>query len=791
MLSHSSTFEEVVIAERYSVGDLLVEVDTRRVFRGDEEVHLTELSFDVLVVLLRHAPEVVSKQQLMNEVWQGLVIEPETVKKRITLLRESLADGERPDPLIRVIRGRGYAINALVERLPEELKRDTDVVREHSHTRATGKKLRRIILVGLALVLAYFAFDKFVLESVRIANITEETARQARSEALVESYGDLSIAVLPFVNMSSDPEQEYFSDGISEELLGLLSNIPEMRVISRSSAFTYKGKDIDIPTVAKKLNVALVLEGSVRKSGDRVRISAQLIEARSDTHLWSETYDRELKDIFAVQDEISAAIVGALKQHLGVAVEMAPQLVAAASTDAHDAYLRGRYLLVQRTRATVEGAVREFEKAIEIAPDYARAHAELAIATLFLNEGYLGDVPRSEALSRAGPHAERAMALDPNLAESHAATGMILAYHTNWEAALAQYEQAIHLNPNYAIVYHWMAIILGKNLGRYTESFALTKTALQLDPLSITIRSNYIQSLLNRERFAEFDQELEKIATMAPDWYAQGRAERMSLGGQWANEALGRLDVLRIGDTSASSQTVLAMLLAIIDLEEEALTLAGASHFGVLRIMGRPADAAAAVEARFTEDQVNSVAFQDLGLAFAGSGDYARAGPVLEEEWKRSGERITCCYRFRVENAAALITIRSDAGEEEGVGELLAAIRDNVRRLREAGMTRTSPLLMSVDFEEGLAAYLGGEREKGLALIAKAAENGHFILLGEDYLQPLYDDPGFVPIREGQKARQARERDRFLTVVCKDNPYAAVWQPAEGTCERFFTETRG
>jgi TolB-like protein/DNA-binding winged helix-turn-helix (wHTH) protein/Tfp pilus assembly protein PilF len=784
MLSHSSAFEEVAVAERYSVGDLLVEVDTRRVFRGDKEVHLTELSFDVFVVLLRHAPEVVSKQQLMNEAWQGLVIEPETVKKRITLLRESLTDGERQDPLIRVIRGRGYALNESVERLPEGLKRDADVVRKYSLTQATGKKLQQIILVVLALALAYFAFDKFVLESVRVAKITEEMAQQTRSEALVESYGDLSIAVLPFVNMSSDPEQEYFSDGISEELLSLLSEIPEMRVISRSSAFTYKGKDIDIPTVAKKLNVTLVLEGSVRKTGNQVRISAQLIEARSDTHLWSETYDRELENTFMVQDEISAAIVGALKQHLGIAVEMAPQMIAVASTDAHDAYLRGRYLVVQRTSATVEGAVREFRKAIEIDPDYARAHAELAIATLFLNRGFLGEVPRTEAITRAAPHAEQAMALDPNLAEAHAATGMLLQFQAKWEAALAHYQQAIQLNPNYAIVYNWMAIILGKNLGQYTESFAASKTALRLDPLSITIRSNYTDALLNRQQFAEFDQELEKLASIAPDLYVHFRTVRMSLGGKWANEVLGSLDSLRIGDTSAGSQTELAMLFAIIDLEEEALTLVGASHFGVLRIMGRHKDAAATAEARFMEDQILPVAHQDLGLAFAGSGDYARARPILEEEWKRSGQRVTCCYRFRVESAAALIAIRRDAGEEDRVGELLAAIRDDVRRLREADMTRNSPLLLSVDFEEGLAAYLDGKHEKGLALIAKAAEDGHFILPGEDYLQTLYDDPGFAPIREGQKARQARERDKFLTVVCKDNPYAAVWQPAEGTCEQ-------
>ena len=197
---------------------------------------------------------------------------------------------------------------------PEGLQRDADVVREHSIAHVTGKKLDRTILIVLAVALTYFAFDKFLLDPVRDQSKIETAHQQGRTEALVESYGDNSIAVLPFVNMSSDPEQEYFSDGISEELLILLSKMPELRVISRSSSFAFKGENTDIPTVAKKLNVAHVLEGSVRKAGNQVRITAQLFDARTDTHLWSETYERELENIFDLQDEISEAIVGALKE---------------------------------------------------------------------------------------------------------------------------------------------------------------------------------------------------------------------------------------------------------------------------------------------------------------------------------------------------------------------------------------------------------------------------------------------------------------------------------------------
>ena len=187
-------------------------------------------------------------------------------------------------------------------------------------------------------------------------------------------------------------------------------------------------------------------------------------------------------------------------------------------------------------------------------------------------------------------------------------------------------------------------------------------------------------------------------------------------------------------------------------------------------------------------DEPNSLTVRrDLGLALAGAGDYTRARPILEEMWQRSGGRVTRFGLFFTGSAAALIDIRRAAGEEAEVGELVAAIKDNVGRYREAGMTEARQFF-SADFEEGHAGYLAGEREKGLTLIGKAAEDGFFIMPTEAYLQTLYDDPGFAPIRASQEARQARERDRFLAIVCTDNPSAAVWQPEEGTCERFATE---
>jgi len=668
------------------------------------------------------------------------------------------------------------------ELTPEGLKKEKDVDRSQSLTHITDRKFDYLIITVLILALGYFAFDKFVLDPSRDAELVQTTTEIERAtETGITETADGSIAVLPFVNMSSDPEQEYFSDGISEELLNVLSKISGLRVVARTSSFQFKGENRDIIDIGQQLNTALVLEGSVRKAGLQVRITAQLIDARTGFHLWSESYDRELGNIFAVQDEISAAIVAALKERLGLQVEAASRVIAAANNEAHDAYLRGRHLVVQRTRANVEAAVREFEKAIVLDTNYALAHAELAIATLFL--AVYGDLTVSEAVARATPHAERAMALDPSLAEAHAATGYVLRFQWNAEEALTHFRQAVQINPNYAIVYNVMGITLG-SLGRYEEDFAARATALRLDPLSNSTRSNYIGMLIDRNRLDEAALELEKLASIHPGFYAEMRGKLMSVGGKWANAVLGTLDALRLEPDRPSWRNDLTFKFAILALEKEAIAISENPSPTVLSWLGKPGDAITTAKARLAEDPISLKAHHDLGLVLAGAGDYARARPILEEMWQRVGRRIMGIGYFRIASTSALIAIRRDAGEEDKVDELVAAIRDNVRRSREAGISRTI-WDHSIDYQEGLSIYLSGNRERGLALIAKAAEDGLFIPQSEAYLQVLYDDPGFAPIRAGQEARQARERERFLAVVCTDNPYAAVWQPAERTCERF------
>ncbi len=259
------------------------------------------------------------------------------------------------------------------ELTPQGLKPDSEVAPDALSQPQTHKLLDRVIMITLALAVGYFAFDKFVLSESRETSIAETARQEGRTEALVESYGDQSIAVLPFVNMSSDPEQAFFSDGIAEEMLNLLAKIPQLRVISRSSSFAFRGDDINIPEVAEKLNVAHILEGSVRRAGNQVRIAVQLIEARSDTHLWSETYDRPLDDIFAIQDDVAAQVVEQLRLTL---LGKSPR-AARANVLAYPLYLQARQIVKLQLADEYPKAEALLKQALDFDPTYVDALTEL------------------------------------------------------------------------------------------------------------------------------------------------------------------------------------------------------------------------------------------------------------------------------------------------------------------------------------------------------------------------------------------------------------------------------
>ncbi len=318
-----------------------------------------------------------------------------------------------------------------------------------------------------------------------------------------------SIAILPFANLSADPDNEYLSDGITEEILNALSRLRSIRVCARASSFAFKGQTIDIRSVGERLGVRSVLTGSVRRSGHRLRVSAQLVNAVDGFQLWSERYERTSDDVFAIEDDISSAIVNALRTTLAVpshapspAAMTSPHIEAATSGEAHEAVLKGRYALARRTEFEVRRAIEEFQRATTIDLTYAAAYAGLADSWALLS--VYGAAAPEEAMSAARRAAERARVLQPTLAEPHATLGLILAtYDWQWDAAERAFEASRDANSRYPAAYQWLATNVLIPQGRFEEALEAVGRAMRLDPLAVSVKTALISVLFYSRRYAE------------------------------------------------------------------------------------------------------------------------------------------------------------------------------------------------------------------------------------------------------------------------------------------------
>jgi adenylate cyclase len=445
----SVSFDSYVAAAipmNFSLGDLTIDTGRQLVSRGTDTVPLPKLSFDLLLALVRAAPNLVSLDELMRLVWPGIIVSPETVSQRVKLLRDALGDDPRAPRYIAGLRGRGYQIVAAVE---------------------------------------------------------DGAGQTVTTPAAMIS--PKSVAVLPFLDMSEKHDQEYFADGLAEELINLLTKIPGIRVPARTSSFYFKGKSEDVPTIASKLMVAHVLEGSVRKSGDRLRVSAQLVRADNGYHLWSETYDRRLDDVFKVQDDIAASVVKALKvKLLGAGVlHNAPT----ASSEAYTLYLQAESFA---KRGGSEDSLRAHDclsQALRLDPEFSLAwsalaqlytddsvawskvfpadegagnNADLATATFLLGSNKV-----SSAAREAGA---RALALDSTVADNHRAMARVLYWFDfNWDAADAHLKKARALAPSSASISEQSAQ-LALAMGHLADALAHANLAVSLDPLGTAYR---------------------------------------------------------------------------------------------------------------------------------------------------------------------------------------------------------------------------------------------------------------------------------------------------------------
>jgi TolB-like protein/DNA-binding winged helix-turn-helix (wHTH) protein len=468
---------------KYSVGDLSIDTGPQVVSRDGVSIALPKLSYDLLLVLARAAPNLVSLDELMRLVWPGIVVSPETVSQRIKLLRDALGDDPREPRYFAGLRGRGYQMVAAVEELGADPPASpaTDRVEPpapHPEPQATRPESRRnrllliVVVAGVAVALAWFLAVKVWIPK----QIVQEESVTATAALISEK----SVAVLPFVDMSEKKDQEYFADGMAEEIIDLLTKVPNLRVPARTSSFYFKGKPTKVPEIARELGVAHVLEGSIRRSGNQIRVTAQLNRADNGYHLWSETYDRKLDDIFKVQDEIAGAVVKALK--VSLLIDALPRATPTSSTEAYTLYLQAVSMAKHPTRLSISKAVDYLQQAVKLDAKFAPAWAILS--RLLVDEVVkFGVLPMEQGREQAQRAAETAVGLDSKLPESHIAIGKILyQFDWNWSAAEAEFGKARDLDPGNGDALRWSGYV-ATTLGRLDDGLRLAQQSIALDPL--------------------------------------------------------------------------------------------------------------------------------------------------------------------------------------------------------------------------------------------------------------------------------------------------------------------
>jgi TolB-like protein/Tfp pilus assembly protein PilF len=367
------------------------------------------------------------------------------------------------------------------EMTPEGIKKEKDVDRTQSITQETGQNLNLAIIFILILALGYFAFDKFMLAPERDAALVR-AAESTQAEKAETVTTEKSIAVLPFVNMSDDAGNEYFSDGISEEILNSLARVKELKVAGRTSSFAFKGQNQDLRQIGDALGVNHILEGSVRKAGTKVRITAQLIQVEDGFHLWSDTYDRELNDIFAIQDEIATAILVQLKAQL-LDGEQIVISTPAVSSEAYDQYLLAKQRIYERSRPTLEAAAELLDKAIAMDPDYAPAYAQRGITALLLSDDSYGTLPEEQSQTQAKLYLDQALRLDSQQPEALAGMGLYWRQIPGKTTESIEFlEKALAINPNLINASNWLQGAY-QNAGRVAEQIRILEEMVERDPL--------------------------------------------------------------------------------------------------------------------------------------------------------------------------------------------------------------------------------------------------------------------------------------------------------------------
>jgi TolB-like protein/DNA-binding winged helix-turn-helix (wHTH) protein/Tfp pilus assembly protein PilF len=490
----------------YEFGRFTLISTEKRLLCDGKVVPLAPKVFDTLLLLVENHGRLVQKDELLKALWPDTVVEEVGLAHNVSQLRKVLGDPADDPKFIETLPKRGYRFIAAVRALDEPAARQASLPANGVASSAVQRAAwsRPAIVATVAAVLGLVAATSAYLYWPR--------AGQRVAGAPLEIH---SLVVLPLENLSGDKEQQYFADGITDALTTDLAQVGSLRVISRTSAMQFKGSRQTLPQIGHELKVDAVVEGTVARVDNRVRVTAQLIEARSDRHLWARTYERNLKDVLALQDEIAQDIAEQIRIELTPRERSLLTQVHAVDPEAHDAYLKGRYWWSQRTAEGERKGLDYFQKAVAKDPTYALAYA--GVADSFIVLGFHGRLPPREALPKGKDSAIRALELDPSLAEAHTSLAIVKFSHDwDWSGAQHEFKQALALNPNYATAHHWYSHYLVA-MGRLDEAVNELERARDLDPFSVPINAFLGQALYYARRYDDALRQFRRGLEMYPD----------------------------------------------------------------------------------------------------------------------------------------------------------------------------------------------------------------------------------------------------------------------------------
>lgn len=663
---------------------------------------------------------------------------------------------------------------------PAGLKKTAEVDADASITHSTGKRLNYVTIGAVVLLIVSFFVQPY---------LTGRSEREVVSAPPTQSVQETdanraSVAVLPFVDLSPEGDQEYFSDGISEEILNVLAKIPDLHVTSRSSAFAFKGKDINIPEVADHLGVAHVLEGSVRKAGTTLRITAQLIEAETDKHLWSETYDRELKNVFQIQDEISAAIVDALKASLGVTAGASARVNQTANPEAYTEHLLGQHAIHKRTKGDIQIALTHFEKAIELDPNYAPAHVGFALAHYLLGDsnGAYGSTPIKQAIAKAQPAITRALELNPNNSEAHAVQGLIFNAQDEFTKSNTSLEKAIALNPSNTDARVWYAQTLG-DLQRPADRFQAYKDAYAVDPLAPLVLSNYANDLRDRRMFDELRHVVQRLKVVNPSNGAFREALLIQAEQGWAEGMSALLEVTARFPENLRVRRSASLFLAQMGLGGAARHL-WPDQFGTEQLelaIASPEQKVEVARSNFEANpDSNDNAFQ-LMVAYWNVGEVDKALVLANSILSRLPED-----QRDIHFANWIIAVEDvKKGNRQAAITRLSTLETNVMRVINLGIKSNAFIGAAV------ARWMHGDLEGAKNYFQQLVETGD---TNAQNLRQVLErieldkDPEFTVFVDRIQKYRDTERLKFLTMACGE-PGFEVWTPKPETCTEYGVPT--